>query len=82
MVSTPEVFTDNSPISNMKPTPVKKPSDRKSLCMFTNILDVDKKLLTVELELLNINARRLNMEILTSFLRISSQIIVYLPFHQ
>ena len=36
MVSTPEVFTDNSPISPMKPTPVKKPSAQKSLCMFTN----------------------------------------------
>ena len=27
----------------MKPTPVKKPSAQKSLCMFTNILDVNKK---------------------------------------
>ena len=27
----------------MTPTPVKKPSDRKSLCLFTNILDVKKK---------------------------------------
>ena len=44
MVSTPEVFTNNSPISSMKPTPVKKPSARKSLCMFTNILDVNRKI--------------------------------------
>ena len=43
MVSTPEGFTDNSPISNMKRTPVKKPRAQKSLCMFTNILDVNKK---------------------------------------
>ena len=64
MVSTTEGFTNNSPISPMKPTPVKKPIARKPLCMFTNILDVNKKnLLTVKLELLNLSARRLNMEI-------------------
>ena len=62
MVSTPEGFTDNSHIYPMKPTPVKKPSDLKSLSIFTNILNVNKKLLTVELDLLNISARRLNME--------------------
>ena len=43
MVYTPEGFTDKSPISPMNPTPVKKPSSRKSLCMFTNILDMNKK---------------------------------------
>ena len=43
MVSTPEGFTDKGPISPMNPTPVKKPSARKSLCMFTNILYVNKK---------------------------------------
>ena len=42
MVSTPEGFTDNSPIYPMKPTPFKKPSGQKSLCMFTNILYVNK----------------------------------------
>ena len=47
MVYNPEGFPDNGPISPMKPTPVKKPSVQKSLCMFTNILDVEKKLLTV-----------------------------------
>ena len=31
MVSTPEVFTDNSHRYLMTPTPAKKPSDRKSL---------------------------------------------------
>ena len=31
MVSNPEGFTDNSPISTMKSTPFKKPSARKSL---------------------------------------------------
>ena len=38
MVYTPEVFTDNSPISPRTSTPVKKPSAQKSLCMFTNVL--------------------------------------------
>ena len=63
MVSTPEGFIDNSPISPIILTPVKKPRARKSLCLFTKILDVKIKLLPVELELLNISARQLNMEI-------------------
>ena len=44
MVSTPEGFTDNSPISPMKSILMNKPSARKSLCMFTNISDVKKML--------------------------------------
>ena len=40
LLSTPEAFTDNSPNVNMPSTPVKKPSARKSLYLFTNILDV------------------------------------------
>ena len=63
MVSTSEGFTDKITISPMQPTPVNKPSARKPLCMFTNILDVNKKLLTVKLELLNLIARQLNLEI-------------------
>ena len=46
MVSTPEVFTDDSPVSPMKSTPAKKPSARKSLCLLTNILDVNSKIAT------------------------------------
>ena len=42
MVSTPELFTNDSPISPMTTTIVKKPRARKSLCLFTNILDVKK----------------------------------------
>ena len=61
LFSTPGAFTDNSPISPMTSTPVKKPSAQKSLCMFTNILEVKTKLLTVESELLNISARQLNL---------------------
>ena len=40
MVSTPEGFTNNSPIYPMISTPTNKPSARKSLCLFTNILNV------------------------------------------
>ena len=40
ILSTPEGVTDNSPNVHMTSTPVKKPSARKSLCLFTNILDV------------------------------------------
>ena len=43
MVSTPEVFTDDSTISPMKSTPEKKPNGGKSLCLFTNILDMKRK---------------------------------------
>ena len=45
-VSTPQLFTDNSPISPMISTPVKKTSSRKSLCLFTNILDMKNKTAT------------------------------------
>ena len=47
----------------MTSSPFKKTSAQKSLCMFTNVLDVNKKLLTVEYELINLSARKLNMEI-------------------
>ena len=43
MVYTPEVFTNNSPRSPINPTPVKKLRARKSLCLFTNLLDVKNK---------------------------------------
>ena len=43
MVSTPEGFTDNSLISLMSSTLVKKPSAQKLLCIFTNILEVKKE---------------------------------------
>ena len=42
MVSTTEGFIDNSTRCPMTPKPVKKPSARKSLCIFTNILNVKK----------------------------------------
>ena len=43
MVSTPEGVTDNSPNMPLTSIPVKKPSASKSLCLFTNILDVKPK---------------------------------------
>ena len=43
MVSTPEGFTNNSPISPMTSTPTKKLSAQKSLCLFTNIFEVKRK---------------------------------------
>ena len=42
-VSTPELFTDNSIKYLMNLTPVKKPSDIKSLRLLTTILDVKKE---------------------------------------
>ena len=63
IVSTPKGITDNSYISPRTPTPVKKPSAQKSLCMFTKKIEKIKKLLTVELELLNLSARQLKLEI-------------------
>ena len=41
MVSTHEVFINDSLISLMKSTLIKKPSARKSLCLFSNILYVN-----------------------------------------
>ena len=46
MVSTPEGFTNNIPIYPMTPTPVKKPSAGKSMCLLNNILDVKNKIAT------------------------------------
>ena len=43
LLSTPEVFTDNSPNVHMPSTPVNKPSASKSLFLFTNILYVKPK---------------------------------------
>ena len=45
MVYTNEGFTYNIPISPMTSIPIKKPSARKSLCLFTNILYVKKNCL-------------------------------------
>ena len=43
MVSTTEIFTDNNPMSPGPPMIVKKCSERKSIRLFTEVLDVKKK---------------------------------------
>ena len=43
MVFNPDGFTNNTNRSSITPTQVKKPSARKSLCFFTNILYAKNK---------------------------------------
>ena len=43
MMSTPEGVIYDNPNEPMTSTPFKKPSARKSLCLFTHILNVKKK---------------------------------------
>ena len=43
MLSSPWRVIDDSPNVSMTSAPVKKPIDSKSLCLFTNILDVKQK---------------------------------------
>ena len=43
MVSTPEIFTENIPIPHGPPVTVRNPSARKSLHLFTEVLDVKNK---------------------------------------
>ena len=43
MVSTSERFTNNSPRSPTNQTPARKPNERKSLRLFTKILNVKQK---------------------------------------
>ena len=62
MVYTTEGFIDNSPRYPTTTTPVNKPSARKLLCLFNDILYV-KKLLSIKLELLNQSARKLKQEL-------------------
>ena len=64
ILSTPEGVTDNIPNVHMKYTPVKKPSARKSLCLFTNILDVQPK--TVKRRFVAAESRRKAMKVFNS----------------
>ena len=43
LLSTPERFIDNIPNVPITSSPVKKPSSSKSLCLFSNVLDVKPK---------------------------------------
>ena len=64
ILSTPEGVTDNSPNVHMSSKPVKKPRARKSLCLFTNILDV--KPATDERRLVAETSRRKAMKVCNS----------------
>ena len=64
ILSTPEGVTDNIPNVHMTPTPVKKPSARKSLCLFTNILAV--KLTTAKRRFVAAKSRRKYMKVCNS----------------
>ena len=61
IISTPEGFTDNSPNLHMTSKPVKKPSAIKSLCLFTNILDVKPK--TAKIRFVAAKSRRKAMKL-------------------
>ena len=61
---TPEGVTDNSPNVNMTSTPVKRPNARKSLCLFTNILDVKPK--TAKRRFVAAKSRLKSMEVCNS----------------
>ena len=45
MVSTPEIFTDNSPMSPGPPMILRNHIARKSIYLFTEVLDVKNKLM-------------------------------------
>ena len=64
ILSTPEGVTDNSPNVHMTSNPVKKPSARKSLCLFTNILDV--KHTTAKRCFVSAKSRRKSMKVCNS----------------
>ena len=64
MVSTPDGVTDNSPNLPMTSTPVNKPSARKSLCLFTKILDVKPK--TAKQRIVAAKSKRRAMKVVTS----------------
>ena len=64
MVSTTEIVTDNSTNVTTTSTPVKKPSARKSLCLFTNILDVKPK--TAKLRIVATESKRRAMKVGTN----------------
>ena len=64
ILSTPEGVTWNSPNVHMTSTPVKKPSARKSLCLFTNILAVKPK--TAKRRFVAAKSRRKAMKVCNS----------------
>ena len=72
ILSTPEGVTDNSPNVNMTSTPIKKQSARKSLCLFTNILDVQPK--TAKRRFVAAKSRRKSIKVCNSLWTRKSQL--------
>ena len=66
---TQEGVTDNSPNVHMTSSPVKKPSASKSLCLFTNILDV--KPTTAKRRFVAEKSRRKAMKVCNSLWKIN-----------
>ena len=64
ILSTPEGVTDNSPNVHMASKPVKEPSARKSMCLFTNILAV--KPTTAKSRFVVAKSRRKSMKVCNS----------------
>ena len=64
ILSTPEGVTYNSPNVHLTSSPVKKPSARKSLCLFKNILDV--KPTTAKRRFVAAKSRRKSMKLCNS----------------
>ena len=64
ILSTTEGVTDNSPNVHMVSKPVKKPSARKSLSLFTNILDVNPK--TAKRRFVAAKSKRKSMKVCNS----------------
>ena len=64
ILSNPEGVTDNILNVHMTSTPVKKPSDRKSLCLFKNILDAQPK--TAKCRFVAAKSRRKSMKVCNS----------------
>ena len=61
MVSTPEEVTYEITSLPMTSTPVKKPSARKSLCLFTKILNVKKRIAKRRVGATKSNFRAMNV---------------------
>ena len=61
IVSTLEGVKDNSPDVTMKSTPGKKPSAGKSLCLFSNTLDVKPKKAKRHIVAEKLNCRAMNV---------------------
>ena len=64
MVLTPELVIDDIPLVTMISTPVKKPSARKTLFFFTNILNVKKK--TEKRRVVAAKSKRRSMKVVNS----------------